>query len=52
VLVVVSGLCVTAFASGWLLANVLGVNGEDRRAVMFGLGMNNIGHAWCWQPRR
>jgi BASS family bile acid:Na+ symporter len=43
VLVVVSGLCVTAFASGWLLAKVLGVNGEDRRALMFGLGMNNNG---------
>jgi bile acid:Na+ symporter, BASS family len=43
VLVAVSGLCLTAFASGWFLAKVLGVNGQDRRALIFGLGMNNNG---------
>jgi BASS family bile acid:Na+ symporter len=43
VVVAVSSLCLTAFASGWLLAKALGVNGQDRRALMFGLGMNNNG---------
>ena len=43
VLVAVSGMCLTAFASGWLLAKTLRVNGDDRRALMFGLRMNNNG---------
>ena len=43
VLVAVSNMCLTAFASGWLLAKILRVNGGDRRGLMFGLGMNNNG---------
>ena len=39
----VFSLCLMAFASGWLLAKGLRVNGQDRRALMFGLGMNNNG---------
>jgi BASS family bile acid:Na+ symporter len=41
--VAASGLCVTAFASGWVLAKGLGANEADGRSLMFGLGMNNNG---------
>ena len=43
VVVAASGLCVTAFASGWLLAKGLRVSHSDSRSLMFGLGMNNNG---------
>jgi BASS family bile acid:Na+ symporter len=43
VAVAASGLCVTAFASGWVLARGLRVSEADRRSLMFGLGMNNNG---------
>jgi BASS family bile acid:Na+ symporter len=42
-LVIVTALCVTGFASGWLLARVLGSDRGQRAALMFGLGMNNNG---------
>jgi BASS family bile acid:Na+ symporter len=41
--VAASGLCVTAFAAGWVLAMGLGVSEPDRRSLMFGLGMSNNG---------
>jgi BASS family bile acid:Na+ symporter len=41
--VATSGLCVTAFASGWLLAKWLRVSEPDGRSLTFGLGMNNNG---------
>jgi BASS family bile acid:Na+ symporter len=41
--VAASGLCVTAFASGWVLAKRLGLSEPDSRSLMFGLGMNNNG---------
>jgi BASS family bile acid:Na+ symporter len=37
------GLCVAAFASGWLIAKWLRTDLADRAALMFGLGMNNNG---------
>jgi BASS family bile acid:Na+ symporter len=40
---VVIGLCVGAFASGWLVARLLGVDRAQRTALVFGLGMNNNG---------
>jgi bile acid:Na+ symporter, BASS family len=40
---VVVGLCVGAFASGWLVARLLGVDRAQRSALVFGLGMNNNG---------
>jgi BASS family bile acid:Na+ symporter len=39
----VSGLSLTAFASGWLLARALGACEADSRSLVFGLGMNNNG---------
>jgi BASS family bile acid:Na+ symporter len=42
-LVIVTGLCVTAFASGWVLAKLLKADRARRAALMFGLGMNNNG---------
>jgi BASS family bile acid:Na+ symporter len=42
-LVVVLGLCVGAFASGWVVARLLGAPDDQRTALMFGLGMNNNG---------
>jgi BASS family bile acid:Na+ symporter len=43
VIAAASGLCVTAFAAGWLLARGLGASESDGRSLMFGLGMNNNG---------
>jgi BASS family bile acid:Na+ symporter len=40
---IVVGLCVGAFASGWLVARLLGVDRAQRSALVFGLGMNNNG---------
>ena len=34
------GMCVFAFAAGWLLANVLHADDGQRTALMFGLGLN------------
>jgi BASS family bile acid:Na+ symporter len=42
-LAVVAGLCVGAFASGWLVGRLLGVDRAQRSALVFGLGMNNNG---------
>jgi BASS family bile acid:Na+ symporter len=36
-------LCVGAFASGWLIGQLLGVDRAQRGALVFGLGMNNNG---------
>jgi BASS family bile acid:Na+ symporter len=40
---IVLGLCVVAFASGWLIARLLRGDRAERAALMFGLGMNNNG---------
>jgi BASS family bile acid:Na+ symporter len=40
---IVVGLCVAAFASGWLVARLLGGDRAEQSALMFGLGMNNNG---------
>jgi BASS family bile acid:Na+ symporter len=42
-LVIVTGLCVTGFASGWLIGRLLRSDRGQRAALMFGLGMNNNG---------
>jgi BASS family bile acid:Na+ symporter len=34
------GMCVLAFAAGWLLANVLHADEPQRMSLMFGLGLN------------
>jgi BASS family bile acid:Na+ symporter len=34
------GMCVLAFAAGWLLSNLLEANDGQRTALMFGLGLN------------
>jgi BASS family bile acid:Na+ symporter len=39
----VAGMCVLAFASGWLTGRVLGAGPAQRVSLMFGLGMNNNG---------
>lgn len=39
----VVGLCVIAFASGWLIAKLAQTNACQRTSLMFGLGMNNNG---------
>lgn len=36
-------LCILAFASGWVVAHMLGVDPPQRTSLMFGLGMNNNG---------
>jgi BASS family bile acid:Na+ symporter len=43
ILLVVTTLCFTAFASGYLLANFFRVDRNSRISLMFGLGMNNNG---------
>ncbi len=40
---IVFGLCVLAFAAGWLLARLFRVDAAQRTSLMFGLGMNNNG---------
>jgi len=42
-LIIVTGLCVFAFGSAWLLARVLKADAAQRTSLMFGLGMNNNG---------
>lgn len=42
-LAVVCGLCVLAFAAGWVLARLFRVDFAQRTSLMFGLGMNNNG---------
>jgi BASS family bile acid:Na+ symporter len=42
-LVLVVGLCVAAFGTGWALACLLRAGPAQRAALMFGLGMNNNG---------
>ena len=43
ILVIVTGLCATAFASGYLLARACRVDRKQTASLMFGLGMNNNG---------
>ncbi len=40
---IVAGLCVVAFATGWLIARVTAASNAQRASLMFGLGMNNNG---------
>lgn len=42
---IVVGLCIAAFASGWLIARLMRVDRAQQTALMFGLGMNNNGTA-------
>jgi BASS family bile acid:Na+ symporter len=42
-LAIVIGLCVVAFASGWVIAKLFRLDRAQRVALMFGLGMNNNG---------
>jgi len=42
-LMIVVGLCITAFLSGWLIARGFGCGRGRTVALMFGLGMNNNG---------
>jgi BASS family bile acid:Na+ symporter len=42
-LLIVSGLCVFAFAAGWLIARLFRTDRAQRTSLMFGLGMNNNG---------
>lgn len=42
-LVIVLGLCVLGFASGWVIARTLRVEEGQRTSLMFGLGMTNNG---------
>lgn len=43
ILLITSGLCAFAFASGWLVSRTLRVDSSQRASLMFGLGMNNNG---------
>jgi bile acid:Na+ symporter, BASS family len=43
IVVMVSGLCLVAFGSGWLIARLTGADRGQESALMFGLGMNNNG---------
>src|SRR5262245_13585917 len=42
-LVIVVGLCATAFGSGWLLARLLKAGPAEQASLMYGLGMSNNG---------
>lgn len=42
-LVIVVALCLSAFATGYLIARIFHANRTDRVSLMFGLGMNNNG---------
>jgi bile acid:Na+ symporter, BASS family len=42
-LVIVIGMCLVSFGSGWVLAHVLKTNTAERTSLMYGLGMNNNG---------
>ncbi len=37
------GICIAAFAAGWILARVFKADASDKASLMFGLGMNNNG---------
>jgi hypothetical protein len=43
VLIIVAGLCLSAFSAGWLLARLLKLSVAQQKSLMFGLGMNNNG---------
>ena len=43
ILTFVAGLCVSTFAAGYALAELLGADRSQRAALIFGLGMNNNG---------
>jgi BASS family bile acid:Na+ symporter len=43
ILVIVIALCITAFASGYLLARIFRADRKETASLMFGLGMNNNG---------
>ncbi|MFZ2407603.1 MAG: bile acid:sodium symporter [Methylobacter sp.] len=42
-LIIVVTLCIAAFATGYLLAQIFRANRKDMASLMFGLGMNNNG---------
>ncbi len=42
-LTISTSLCVVAFASGWLVSQILKVDRSEKAALVFGLGMNNNG---------
>jgi BASS family bile acid:Na+ symporter len=42
-LAIVVGLCVVAFAAGWVVARLMRVDRARQAALLFGLGMNNNG---------
>jgi BASS family bile acid:Na+ symporter len=43
IVVVTGSLCALAFAAGWALGRLMGVEPPARTSLMFGLGMNNNG---------
>jgi BASS family bile acid:Na+ symporter len=43
ILIIVTALCIVAFASGYLLAHVFHADRKETVSLMFGLGMNNNG---------
>jgi BASS family bile acid:Na+ symporter len=43
ILTIVIGMCVLAFAAGWILGRLFHVEMPRRISLMFGLGMNNNG---------
>lgn len=43
ILMIVTALCLLAFASGYLVAKHFGADRDNRASLMFGLGMNNNG---------
>jgi BASS family bile acid:Na+ symporter len=46
ILFVVTALCFVAFASGSLIARLCDADRNSKVSLMFGLGMNNIQHAF------
>jgi BASS family bile acid:Na+ symporter len=42
-LVIVMGMCLVSFGSGWVLAHLLKTSSAERTSLMYGLGMNNNG---------
>jgi BASS family bile acid:Na+ symporter len=42
-LMIVVGMCVLAFSSGWLLSRLFQIELPQQVSLMFGLGMNNNG---------
>jgi len=43
ILIIVVGMCLTAFTTGWLVSRLFRVELPQRISLMFGLGMNNTG---------